>query len=48
MNLRFYSREQLERLLSKSGFETFEVSSGPFKPYEKNSPSLYFVARKKD
>jgi ubiquinone/menaquinone biosynthesis C-methylase UbiE len=27
MNLRFYSREQLERLLSKSGFETLEVSS---------------------
>ncbi len=48
MNLRFYSREQLERLLSKSGFETLEVSSGPFKSYEKNSPSLYFVAGKKD
>ena len=48
MNLRFYSRDQLESLLSKSGFETIEVSSGPFKLYEKNSPSLYFVAQKKN
>jgi len=33
-------------LLSEAGFETIEVSSGPFKTFEKNSPSLYFVARK--
>ena len=46
MNLRFYSRNQLESLLSEAGFETIEVSSGPFKTFEKNSPSLYFVARK--
>ena len=47
-NLRFYSRGRLEELLSKSGFETLEVRSGPFKPFEKNSPSLYFVAQKKE
>ncbi|MHB8566134.1 MAG: class I SAM-dependent DNA methyltransferase [Nitrososphaerales archaeon] len=46
MNLRFYSRKQLERLLDASGFKVEQVLSGPFKPYEVHSPSLYFVARK--
>lgn len=47
MQLRFYSRSQLERLLSESGFETLRVSSGPFEHYQAYSPSLYFIARKK-
>ena len=47
MNLRFYSKLQLEDLLYKSGFETLQVLSGPFKEYRGNSPSLYFVAQKK-
>ena len=47
MTLRFYSRSQLERLLSQAGFETISVSSGPFQEYRTNSPSLYFIARKR-
>jgi SAM-dependent methyltransferase len=48
MDLRFYSRSQLERTLAQTNFETLDVLSGPFKPYSKGSPSLYFVARKKE
>jgi SAM-dependent methyltransferase len=46
MKLRFYSREQLENLLSLTGFRIVDVYSGPFMPYLKGSPSLYFQAKK--
>lgn len=46
MNLRFYSKTQLERLLDETGFKTLEVRSGPYKEYEAHSPSLYFIAQK--
>ena len=46
MNLRFYSRRQLESLLGETGFKVIDVLSGPFEKYRENSPSLYFVARK--
>lgn len=46
MNLRFYSRKDLESLLTMTGFETAQVLSGPGVEYVENSPSLYFVAQK--
>jgi SAM-dependent methyltransferase len=46
MNLRFYSRNQLEILLKESGFVTNEILSSGLKEYSKNSPTLYFVAEK--
>ena len=46
MNLRFYSRKQIESLLGQAGFSTREVLSGPFDEYREASPSLYFVAEK--
>lgn len=46
MNLRFYGRAQLEKLLEKTGFKTIEVLSGPEKKFEPDSPSLYFVCEK--
>lgn len=47
MDLRFYSRGNLEVLLDNAGFSRVAVFSGPGEPYVKNSPSLYFVAEKK-
>ncbi|MDG6996567.1 MAG: class I SAM-dependent methyltransferase [Nitrososphaerota archaeon] len=46
MNLRFYSKSQLESLLQEAGFKTLQVLSGPYRDYEEHSPSLYFVAEK--
>jgi SAM-dependent methyltransferase len=46
MNLRFYSKGQLESLLREAGFKVLEVLSGPFLKYAKGSSSLYFIARK--
>ena len=46
MQLRFYSRKQLENLLCNAGFRVEQVLSGPYKEYEQHSPSLYFIARK--
>jgi ubiquinone/menaquinone biosynthesis C-methylase UbiE len=46
MNLRFYSRPQLEAMLDRDGFRTVEVLSGPGQEYSAHSPSLYFVAEK--
>jgi len=48
MNLRFYSRKNLESLLRNAGFSRIEAFSGPGEPLVENSPSLYFVAEKKD
>ncbi len=47
MNLRFYSRTQLEALLDKAGFKVREVLSGPDEKYSPNSPSLYFIAERR-
>jgi len=46
MNLRFYSKSQLELLLRETGFRTLQVASGPEREYKQNSPSLYFIAEK--
>jgi SAM-dependent methyltransferase len=46
MKLRFFSRTQLENLLSATGFGKMGVYSGPFVPFTERSPSLYFVALK--
>jgi ubiquinone/menaquinone biosynthesis C-methylase UbiE len=46
MDLRFYSKKQVETQLNKEGFGTVEVLSGPYKTLEEHSPSLYFVAEK--
>ncbi len=47
MNLRFYSRGQIESLLHKAGFKVLQVLSGPGEEYTAHSPSLYFVAEKR-
>ena len=47
MNLRFYSKAQLESLLEKAGFRVVQVLSGPDQEYSAHSPSLYFVAEKR-
>ncbi|MFI5420776.1 MAG: hypothetical protein ACHQ1H_07380, partial [Nitrososphaerales archaeon] len=46
MQMLYYSRKQLESLLSRIGFRVLEVSSEPFQKYVENSPSLYFVTQK--
>jgi ubiquinone/menaquinone biosynthesis C-methylase UbiE len=46
MNLRFYSKVQLETLLKDTGFVTKQVLSSGLKEYSKNSPTLYFIAEK--
>ncbi|MHB1907977.1 MAG: class I SAM-dependent DNA methyltransferase [Nitrososphaerales archaeon] len=46
MKLRFYSRLTLENFLEEAGFKVESVSSSISKSYERNSPTLYFVARK--
>jgi SAM-dependent methyltransferase len=46
MNLRFYSKSQIELLLKETGFKTLQVASGPDGEYKENSPSLYFLAEK--
>jgi SAM-dependent methyltransferase len=47
MNLRFYSRGQLESLLEDTGFKVLRVLSGPGQEFSPHSPSLYFVAEKR-
>jgi ubiquinone/menaquinone biosynthesis C-methylase UbiE len=47
MKLRFYSKKTLESWLIGAGFKVLEVSSSPDGKYERRSPTLYFVARKK-
>jgi len=46
MNLRFYSKSQIELLLKETGFKTLQITSGPDGEYKENSPSLYFLAEK--
>ncbi len=46
MMLRFYSKPQLEAILSETGFTTIDVLSGPFQKYSEGSPSLYFIAKR--
>lgn len=46
MSLRFYSRKQLQSILTETGFKTINVLSAPYKEYEEHSPSLYFLAEK--
>jgi ubiquinone/menaquinone biosynthesis C-methylase UbiE len=46
MDLRFYSKKQIENLLDEAGFGIVDVLSGPFKALEEHSPSLYFIAEK--
>ncbi len=46
MNLRFYSKSQLELLLKETGFKILRVSSIPDGEYKENSPTLYFLAEK--
>lgn len=47
MKLRFFSRDQIAAMLSDSGFELEQVLSSGLKEYYRESPTLYFVARKK-
>lgn len=46
MNLRFYSRQKIESLLTEAKFRILEVLSEPGKSFVPNSPSIYFVAEK--
>ena len=46
MKLRFFSRDQVTSMLSDSGFSLESVISDGLKEYYKESPTLYFVARK--
>ncbi len=46
MKLKFYSKSDLSRLLSESGFSISGVYSSPFIEYREHSPSIYFVAQK--
>ena len=46
MKLRFYSRFTLENFLAEAGFKVESVSSSISGSYDRNSPSLYFIARK--
>ncbi|MGI0079227.1 MAG: class I SAM-dependent DNA methyltransferase [Nitrososphaerales archaeon] len=44
MKLRFYSRADLSKLLSETGFALLGIYSAPFVEYRDHSPSLYFVS----
>jgi ubiquinone/menaquinone biosynthesis C-methylase UbiE len=46
MNLRFYSKEQIQRLLKETGFRLKEVLSSGLREYYAISPTLYFIAEK--
>lgn len=47
MKLRFFSKDQIASMLDFSGFRLESVLSSGLKEYYKESPTLYFVARKR-